>query len=429
MSRCFHFGTKKSSPTAKSVQRRKRAGAGLLLFFGLVFALGGALGIWFFTVQTWLRIHDSKAWAEVPVVIIESKVASRSTSDGVNYLPQITYSYEMDGRRYQGNTWRLIEVSSSSRSWARGVVDAYPVGSTQAGWVNPQDPEDAVLEQKLGAWVMLTFIPVVFCLIGLALTGFGIKQRRQRTARELVRSGDSLAENALRDGKLLGLPDFPDEPDTGIPVALSPRHGPLGRLAGLGLVALFWSGITWTLLGLLIADARDGGGYEWVPVIFLSFFALIGAVMLVAFLYTLLGFFLGPRVRFTAVSSVLKPGEDWEMSWQFTRGSGRVRELRITLVGQTEADYTRRRGRNSNRVTDTKVFLRQTFLVSVDPEEIARGSARVGIPGDLPHSFEGANNRIRYHLTFVAAVSLMPNLNEEYPVYVPPITAPASYPS
>jgi hypothetical protein len=417
----LNFGNRRlrtsKPPTARRAGRGGRGAGGCLIVFGLFFALVGMAVTWFLSVDVWQKSRDSKNWEEVSCVIVSSEVVRRSTSDGVNFRPGIVFRYTWEGTEYESDSYRFIEVSSGNRGWADNIVARYPPGSSHTALLNPRNPEEAVLERHLGASFLLTFLPLVFVVIGLAVVAGGAVVLRKKGNVASVRSGDSEAPRALRDASLLGLPEFPPEPPPGGTVALKPVHSPLGKFVGLLIFALLWNGFIF--LFLTVGGPLEPGG-DIVPRLVLGVFSLIGLGVFLGAVYSGISFFFGPRIQIEADSATLNPGHPVKISWRFTRGSHSLRNLRIFLEGITEAEYTTGSGKNRSTVTNRKTFLRETLFESDNRMELPYGDLEYHVPDSLPHSFEASKNRIRYTLRIQGDIPLMPNLKNEYRAYVPP---------
>lgn len=422
MSLKFNLGRRRRRTIKPPSARSARGGGGVFLIgFGLIFALGGAAFTWFLSVEVWQKSHDSRQWEEVPCTIVSSEVGQRSTSDGVNYRPEIVFRYTWQEMTYESDTYRFMDVSSSNRGWARDVVARYSPGSAHTALVNSRNPDEAVLERSLGASFLLTFIPLIFVFVGAGIIVAGAVAHRKKAADASVRSGDTEAPRALRDASLLGLPEFPPEPPPGGRVELKPARSALGKFLGLLFFAIIWNGFIAVLInvsGVLESDSD-------LPLrLFFGLFTLIGLGLLLGTLYSGIAFFFGPRIRVEASSASLTPGEPFKISWRFTRGSSGPRNLTVLLEGVTEAEYTTGSGKNRSRHTDRKTFLKDTLMQTDDRMRIPQGEVEFSVAESLPHSFEASNNRIRYTLRFQGDIPLMPNLNTEYRLYVPPRPIP-----
>ena len=123
------------------------------------------------------KANDSAAWSQVTAEIIKSEVmTSTSTSSSSNnrtYSPVIEYQYEFNSRSYQSDTVYFGLMGTNDSSFAHGIRSKYPKGMMTTAYVNPADPEEAVLEPgKSGSSGLLLWIGIL--LIPLSLFGIDL---------------------------------------------------------------------------------------------------------------------------------------------------------------------------------------------------------------------------------------------------------------
>ena len=133
-----------------------------------------AIGL-FLIVITPISIKAGKKSANWPATsgtILSSEVEeeiSTDAEDGVSkyYYPRIRYEYEINGTKYQGNKYKLLEPSMS-RQKAYEFAALFLPGNKVNVYYNPQKPQQAVLQT--GAQNFL----YIFLFIGVALIVTGI---------------------------------------------------------------------------------------------------------------------------------------------------------------------------------------------------------------------------------------------------------------
>ncbi|MCB0343640.1 MAG: DUF3592 domain-containing protein [Bdellovibrionales bacterium] len=128
----------------------------IFLLFGLGFTwlLGSEL----------LHIIDSYSWDEVQCQISKSEVADRGGENPYHFDVRYTYSYK--GRSFVGTDFEISNSGSSEYRTAQHLVDIYPVGRTAKCFVNPNKPEEAIIEHSSLWFGLFLLIPLVFILIG-----------------------------------------------------------------------------------------------------------------------------------------------------------------------------------------------------------------------------------------------------------------------
>jgi hypothetical protein len=258
-----------------------------------------------------------------------------------------------------------------------------------------------VLERGFTRGYLYGLIPLVFALAGVAgfvmlLSDRGGDKTRRPTALALFPAG---------------------------PVDLKPRAGPVGKLAGMTFVALFWNGIVSVFLWQDIQAWRTGGqGLDGCAHLFLTPFVLIGLALFAGVGYYLLALF-NPRPHLVLSSAGAPPGGAVQITWRFAGAAGRIRHLRLSLVGREEADY--RQGTDTR--TDKETFATIGIVDTTSPVEIAAGTANFFVPDPTMHSFRAPHNRIVWELQVRGEIDRWPDVDEDYEFIVCPKGAPPGW--
>jgi hypothetical protein len=138
---------------------------------GLALALVGGFFCWLMW-RSFARAHEMREWPQVPCVVLESEVEERKidASSPAEYRFKIEYGYEWQGKALTSGhwTWRGSPWSSV-REKAQELVDQYPAGSRVSGYVNPQQPEFAVLKPDSQAPGYSIWFPALFVVGGLGI--------------------------------------------------------------------------------------------------------------------------------------------------------------------------------------------------------------------------------------------------------------------
>lgn len=149
---------------------KKKSQTKFLLFFALFWTLiVGGIDV-FFGYKLYRQVR-STTFPSTSGVIISSEVKhQRGSKGGTTYGVNISYSYEVAGRRYEGNTFRYTTFSSSNSRNAYQTVRNYPPGKTVKVYYNPENPEDSLLSPGINGddlFILLFLTP--FNLIMVAL--------------------------------------------------------------------------------------------------------------------------------------------------------------------------------------------------------------------------------------------------------------------
>lgn len=374
----------------------------------LGFLLVGGLLVYFFFVRPAMRILEARSWEPVSCTIVESRVQEHSGDDGSTYSVAVAFTYSWGGSEHRSDRYKFMGGSSSGYDSKAKIVAALPPGTRTTCWVNPEDPADAVVERGFTPDLLFGLIPLVFFLAGLtgvvSLASGSLVHKRSR----LPGAAPAAGTMRLRGGAPAG------------PVALEPAAGPLGKLAGMSFVALFWNGIVALVFQEEIAAIRAGQ----VPgdILFFGIFGLIGVAMIGGVGYFFLAMF-NPRPHLTLSSVSLQPGSSAQITWRFSGATRTIRRLQITLEGREEAVY--RRGTDTH--TDTEVFATLPIVDTTQSSEVAAGSTSFVVPFPTMHSFKAPNNQIGWKLKLLGEQDNWPDVSEDYDFIIRPKGAPEGW--
>lgn len=406
------------------VARRETPGKSLgcvVGFFG-IFLLAGLGFFSVIAVPAWRNLQ-ALSWPEVPCEVLESRVASHAGDDGDTYSVEVRYRYQVDGREHVSGRYEFFPGSTSGYEGKARVVERLPPGTRTVCFVDPADPTEAVLDRSFTAKYLFGLLPLAFVAVGaggIVLTLVGARRGKARRAAGrpewLPEPGGEPAAKAPGDRPGLPVPSA----GGGAPLVRDAKLSPLSRLVRTTLAALFWNGIVGVFLWQLWRGWREGS-FDGCLAVFLVPFVLVGALLLAGIPYQILALF-NPRLRLTLTPGRLELGGASELAWGFRGRPGRIRRLRITLVGVEEADY--RSGKSHS--TAREPFASYDLLDATLPIEIAGGSIRVHVPADTMHSFEAADNRILWTLKLHGEIRLWPDVSEELRVVVGPRPLPGA---
>jgi len=364
--------------------------------------VGTAIG-YFLSFRPLYLAYRARSWTAADCEVLSSRVVANDDTS----RPDIRYRYRIDGRVYRSDRYNFIPGSTNDSTVA-ATVARYAPGTTFQCYVDPADPEQAVINRDVTLWYGLGLIFfVAFAGIPLLVGTFALRARSaSRAAAQLA--GVSPSERALHGDSFGTVTNFG-------PMVLQPAASPLGKLVAITLVCLFWNGIVGVFTYFEIQQFRTGEGGAWFMALFLLVFQAVGVALLLAVPYHMLAL-ANPRPKLTLNRGTLSIGGTTPFEWQLTGKASRVSRLIITLTGREEARY--RRGTDTR--TDTHVFHSKVIIESTDPMRIERGSGTIHIPAGTMHSFSANNNKIVWTLTVKGEISRWPDLDESFDVTVTP---------
>lgn len=413
---------------ALSVKRTSNLGqlTGCLgMLFGLVFSsifFGiGAFFFWMIALEPMLKIWDAQSWVTAPCIITKSDVEGDET-----YRVVIEYDYDFAGVPHSGGRYDFFSMATSGKASKQRIIARYPIGSRHDCYVNPENPDESVLNRGPGSSLFWGLFPLPFMLIGLGGYWFVFfMQRRSREAKPRVirdqSDEDAISFEPLTAQRVSSQTEWSDSNydeedlyEAPGPVTLKPDSSHFVGMIVLGIFGVVWNGI----VAIPVFQRFD----DWMNLQFKGFedlflipFILVGIGILAAAIYQFLAS-LNPKPTLILSRQLIPLGGTAQIQWEFTRGTGAIRQLTLSLTGVEQAKY--RRG--TNTYTDTETFHSEILFDTTDPLEIQHGQTQVSIPTASMHSFQGDNNQITWNLLLKGDIPHWPDINTKFPIRVVP---------
>jgi len=139
-----------------------------MVVFGSIFALAGLFFVWMTALNPFLESRSSGNWVETKCTIVSSKIDINRDGDGTTYRPLIEFTYNYDGLDYQSDKFDFTSLNRS-HSRCRQIVNDHAVGTRMGCFVDPSDPDKAVLVRDYDFSYMGLIFPLIFCLIGVGI--------------------------------------------------------------------------------------------------------------------------------------------------------------------------------------------------------------------------------------------------------------------
>jgi hypothetical protein len=136
------------------------------------------------------RAMETRAWAETPCEITESRMDEYRISDLAEPVARVflKYDYSFNGKGYTGTRYQRVTfaggedpaVSKRTPHFddAAKLVAKYPVGLKTVCWVNPAAPADAVLEHHTKAAIYTLWWPMIFAVGGAGIVWSALRQKK-----------------------------------------------------------------------------------------------------------------------------------------------------------------------------------------------------------------------------------------------------------
>lgn len=450
-----------TTPISES-QTSKGLPSGCLITFGSLFFFLGLFAFWNTFVVSMGTYVSARSWQQTPCTILTSAVEEIDGDDSTSYRANFSYEYHVAGVRYIGTQDTPFSYSGSRKA-AVERRDSLPVGMPTNCWVNPQHPEQALLDRSIVWFHLLAPLMFLICFCGLggAVAYHGLRIRRQRRLTDRLapaqRTNTPPTSNppttnldAPFSASLFSAAPPPNRPAAGdfsagssgpdrpalatfsqdahssaedladqraaVPQRLRPQQTRFARLLVTCFLALFWNGIVSVFLRALFVDPPFGTLWGQIGLgLFLTPFVLIGLALIGGCLHTLLSMF-NPSVSVALSSGATPLGGELDVAWEVSGGLLSLRRLNVVIIGQEWCRYVQ----GTDTKTDTSSFAVINVCSTSDPGEIPFGSRSVTIPLDTMHSFEALNNKIQWTVRVQGKIPWWPDVSEDFSFRVTP---------
>jgi hypothetical protein len=142
-----------------------------LILLGVILCAAGGGFTWLMW-RSFERAKGQEAWTAVPCRILESEVVERKLSEHIpsEYAHHVLFGYEWEGEARASELLSVRGVSWSSNSEkAERLVEKYPAGTTTECFVDPDDPDRAVLKKDSKGPGYSLWFPILFVVAGVGI--------------------------------------------------------------------------------------------------------------------------------------------------------------------------------------------------------------------------------------------------------------------
>ena len=146
------------------------AGNIYLIFLGFLLFLMGA-GFMAIMWVGYQRASLSRVWTETPCVILRSSIRTEErTLERIEYQWDGEYAYTFNGSDYRTTKFGVRSNKwSSQRDRIEEIVEQFPAGEARVCYVNPDDPNIAILKHDSKAAGYNVWFPGLFAIGGLGM--------------------------------------------------------------------------------------------------------------------------------------------------------------------------------------------------------------------------------------------------------------------
>ena len=145
---------------------------------GLFLALAGLLFTWVLWTS-WQRAEETRRWMPTPCRIISAQVFSERPTPHSNpaHKADVRYSYTFEGKPFTGTRIKRVDSASQHEDNARKKLEDYPIGQETTCFVNPAQPDIAILKHDSRAALYSIWFPLLFVFGGLGMAWNALRRR------------------------------------------------------------------------------------------------------------------------------------------------------------------------------------------------------------------------------------------------------------
>lgn len=406
--------------------KKSRGCSGIVfgLFLGSIFFLAGSFFLWMIWLSPLLRTQYSGDWLETQCTVITSELDVDRDGDGTTYRPRIEFEYTIGDDPYTADTYDFTELNRP-KNRCNEIIAAYPVGRKVDCFVDPSNPETAVIARNYDFNLLAFMIPLIFLLVGLGVAVGSVFYKGKnsnsisgsaKTPADIGQSGAAVSSLSTGSSTVPSSAHPADIEDNNwdVPKTLKPSQRRTTTFLLTLVFAVFWNSIVSVFIYGIIKEGFDIG-FAIFPILFMIPFVLVGLGVIGGVFYTLAAIF-NPTVELALSTGAVERGGSFDVAWQLSGRTSAINTLKVTIEGEESATY--RRG--TDTITDTNIFCSLPIAEVSESQDIEFGSVSATIPADTMHTFTADRNTISWRVTVVGDIPYWPDIKETYEFRVKP---------
>lgn len=145
---------------------------------GLFLAAAGSVFTWVLWTA-WQRAEETRKWPAVPARIISAQVTGERPTPHSNpaYRTEVRYAFQYEGKPHTGSRIKRVDSPTQHEDNARKKLEEYPVGKEVLCYVNPAQPDQAVLKHDTRAPLYSIWFPILFVVGGVGMAWNALLKR------------------------------------------------------------------------------------------------------------------------------------------------------------------------------------------------------------------------------------------------------------
>lgn len=147
-----------------------RAGRLFLCLIGVMLILVGGTFSWLM-IRSYQNASESRKWAQTEALVLHAVIDERVfLGSPREFRLNVLYGYHYEGEEYTSDS-----ISPRGAKWSKKadvvakLAKKYAIGSEHTAWVNPEQPDVAILEHDTKAAGYTVWFPSVIAIGGLGM--------------------------------------------------------------------------------------------------------------------------------------------------------------------------------------------------------------------------------------------------------------------
>lgn len=135
----------------------------------MLIAVGGVFS--WLMIRSYMNASESRQWEQTDALVLRSVIDERIFKGSPReFRLNVLYGYQYEGVEYTSDS-----ISPRGAKWTRKVDEVvelakvYDTNSAHTAWVNPADPEEAILEHDTKAAGYTVWFPAVIAIGGVGM--------------------------------------------------------------------------------------------------------------------------------------------------------------------------------------------------------------------------------------------------------------------
>ncbi len=144
-----------------------------MICVGLITLGSGGVGIVLILryVRGKQKAKQSESWPSVEGKILSHDIRMDSGDDYTFYLPQVTYTYQIQDQEFTGKRISFGSAPSFKKIFkAEKLLEQFPINSLVTVYYDPEKPQESVIQQTMGKMTATLVVGIIMIFVTLCAT-------------------------------------------------------------------------------------------------------------------------------------------------------------------------------------------------------------------------------------------------------------------